>query len=164
MGVKSILQQGGDGTAIPENMVGAKVDSEAFIQTLFNTSDTDVQKSGGAAATLALTTGTWRIEYNLVCFYQTATTLNDQGKTTIRIRTTGGTEVAGTKKSVYSRTEVSGRAATTAVAVYGSAVVTVSSATSYKLTGKRIDTVGTGSGGTDNFVDSEAQFFAIRIG
>ncbi len=56
MGVKSILQQGGDGTAIPSNMVGEVKSATGASNITLTTTNTDY-----SVASVSLEAGTWLV-------------------------------------------------------------------------------------------------------
>jgi hypothetical protein len=124
MAKKRILQQGGDGTAVPTGMVGEVYES-------VNSSGTNVANTGATTVTsFTLQPGTWDIGFNVYAQSTSLTCLN-AGISTATDSTAGW-------EPLYNSTVAAGNSSMYPYVALSGYRVNISSATTYYLTAQVI--------------------------
>ena len=132
--------------------------SSTISTTTATTSEADVT---GASITLGI--GVWEIKYSLTTNYSTGASLNNAGYTIVTITDSANTHIGKTERMIYCKTV----AAVTNInysSLCASAVVNISSSTTYKVRLKRVDSSGTGTGAVEVTAGVlDCTFYATRI-
>jgi hypothetical protein len=131
MGVKSILQQGGDGTAIPAGMVGEVKIAELSGASATTLADTEIDVG---SASITLSAGAWEIGY-------TATTLitrpsgSTEGAVGGRLRITDSSNnvISGTEGFVTNQTAPTGTTLTSVGQIRQATFINITEQKTYKL-------------------------------
>jgi hypothetical protein len=159
MARKQILQQAGDGTAIPAGVVG---ETKTWA-TPPSTNTSLSTEADWTNATITVTAGVWLIIASVQVGYRTGASVSNWGLTVVKLTNSANTVIDNQSAQVVAMTPAAAVTEVRSTATLCT-TVSVSTSTEYKLRVYKVDGSGTGTGAVYNESTANSTFKAIRIG
>jgi hypothetical protein len=165
--VQGPVRGSGSGTAAPAEYLGEVITpSAALITTAASAaSDTTVQVSGPADATLSLTPGVFEVCYSVTGDVTTGTAANNATRLKVWVTDVSNVSVGRSERILQiTKTDTSANAAAIVSSVSNCFPTNITSNATYKLRIRRVDVAGTGAASVIVAAGTyDSNFYAVRI-